>query len=72
MGLSIYVPLSVSTKSDYRDPGDLLNDVKKFIEVKKYIEKNNKNCYFLNYLQYKTHIFKKIIIIMIIIFFFSF
>ena len=34
MGLSIYVPLSVSTKSDYRDPGDLLEDVKKFIEVK--------------------------------------
>ena len=34
MGLSIYVPLSVSTKSDYRDPGDLLKDVMKFIEVK--------------------------------------
>ena len=41
MGLSIYVPLSVSTKSDYRDPVDLLKDVKNFIEVKNILKKNN-------------------------------
>ena len=39
MGLSIYVPLSVSTKSDFRDPEDLLKDVKKFIEVKNIYKK---------------------------------